>query len=220
MSNQVKPTIVAFDFEGVLIPEIWLAVAENTGIGELQKTTRDISDYDELMRYRLNILKKHHLSLVEIQHVISMMEPFPGAANFLAWVRSKTQVLIITDSYYPFIETFLPKLNYPTVFAHTLRVSTTGCIEDYCLRTADGKRKAIDSFRNMGFRTMAVGDSYNDTNMLLAADCGLLFRPPTNVMADFPQLPVLNDYAQASAYIEEFLSSPSLVPTLASTREL
>ncbi|MEM7125850.1 MAG: bifunctional phosphoserine phosphatase/homoserine phosphotransferase ThrH [Chloroflexota bacterium] len=207
MSNFIKPTIITFDLEGVFIPEIWIAVAEHTGIEELRKTTRDISDYDELMRYRLGILKDKGITLNDIQQVIETMDPLPGAADFLTWVREITQVLIITDSFYPFVTPFLPKLKYPTVFAHTLEVSSTGSIQNYHLRTTDGKRKVVESLKEMGFRTMAVGDSYNDTRMLMAADKASLFCPPPNVVADFPQLPVSEDYAKLASYIEGFLSA-------------
>lgn len=205
MSN-ARPAILAADLEGVFIPEVWIAVAEETGIEQLQLTTRDISDYDELMRMRLGVLREHDLTIGDIQRVIATMDPLPGAADFIQWVRSRMQLVILTDSYYQFVEPFLPKLGFPTIFAHTLEVAPSGHIANYRLRTEDGKRRAVRSFCEMGFRTVAVGDSYNDTKMLLAADGASLYKPPANVIADFPQLPVATDYAGLQSYIETFLN--------------
>lgn len=207
LSTNHKPPILCFDFEGVFIPEVWIAIAEACQVEELRLTTRDIADYDQLMQGRLALLKEHDITIEKIQSIISDMEPLPGAAEFLANVREKAQVLIITDSYYDFIAPFLPKLSYPTVYAHTLGISEHGHVESYHLRTTDGKRKVIESLRAMGFRTMAVGDSYNDTTMLLAADDASLFCPPPNVVADFPQLKTSGNYAKLSEYIDAFLNA-------------
>lgn len=210
MSN-ARPVILAADLEGVFIPEIWIAVAEATGIEQLQRTTRDISDYDELMQMRLGVLRDHDLSITDIQRVIDTMEPLPGAAEFLYWVRCRMQLVILTDSYYQFVHPFLPKLGFPTIFAHTLEVAPSGHITSYKLRTEDGKRRAVRAFGEMGFRTVAVGDSYNDTKMLLAADGASLFRPPATVIEEFPQLPVANEYAELQTYLDAFIRTHGVV---------
>lgn len=202
-----KPPILTFDLEGVFIPEVWIAVADATNIEGLRLTTRDITDYDELMQHRLRILKEHDITIHDIQAVIDKMSPLPGAAEFLTWVRERTQALIITDSFYQFVGPFLPKLNHPTVFAHTLEIADSGHVSNYRLRTDNGKKKVVESLRHLGFRIMAVGDSYNDTAMLLEADNASLFCPPANVIADFPQLPVSENYAKLAGYIESFLEA-------------
>lgn len=202
-----KPSVITFDLEGVFIPEVWIAVADATKIDKLRLTTRDISDYDELMQHRLNVLQENDITIHDIQAVIDQMDPLPGAVEFLTWVRERTQVLIITDSYYEFVEPFLPKLNYPTVFAHTLEVADSGHVTNYRIRTENGKQRVVESLQALGFRTMGVGDSYNDTKMLLAADDASLFCPPDNVIADFPQLAVSKNYAKLTERIEAFLSN-------------
>lgn len=207
-----RPTLLAADLEGVFIPEIWIAVAESTGIDGLRLTTREVADYDELMQMRLALLQQHGLTLADIQAVIAQMEPLPGAVEFLNWIRQQMQLVILTDSYYPFVIPFLPKLGFPTIFAHTLDLSPSGQITGYRLRTADGKRRSVCAFREMGFRTAAVGDSYNDTRMLLAADQGILFRPPANVAAEFPQLPVAEEYHALRSKLEDFLHHPIAAP--------
>lgn len=156
----------------------------------MRRTTRDEPDYDKLMHYRMRILEREGLTLADIQAVIDTMAPLPGAVEFLAWVRSTMQTVIITDSFYEFVVPFLPKIGYPTVFAHTLQTDDRGMLAGYRLRVPDGKRLAAESFRALGFRTVAVGDSYNDTRMLGAADQGILFRPPDNVIREFPHFPV------------------------------
>ena len=204
--SSAPPPILAFDLEGVFLPEIWIAVAERTGLPELRRTTRDEPDYDKLMRGRMAILAQHGLTLADIQQVIAGMAPLPGAGEFLAWMRAAAPMVIITDSFYEFVAPFLPKLNWPTVFAHTLEVDARGMLSGYRLRVAQGKRKAVESFTALGFRTAAVGDSYNDTAMLGAADCGILFRPPDNVIRDFPHFPVTRTYAELQSEIERFLA--------------
>ena len=202
------PPLAAFDLEGVFLPEIWIAVAERTQLPELRRTTRDEPDYDKLMHYRMAILAREGLTLADIQAVIDTMAPLPGAVEFLAWVRSTMQTVIITDSFYDFVAPFLPKIGFPTVFAHTLQTDGRGMLAGYRLRVPDGKRLAVESFRALGFRTVAVGDSYNDTRMLGAADQGVLFRPPDNVIREFPQFPVARDYAELRTAIEMFLNTP------------
>ena len=203
--SAAKPLLVASDLEGVFLPEIWVAVAERTGLPELRLTTRDVPDYDQLMRYRMEILAREQLTLADIQAVIAGMEPLPGAVEFLDWLRTQAQVVIITDSFYEFVTPFLARLRYPALFAHRLIVDERGMLKDYRLRTEDGKRKAAATFRDLGFFTVGVGDSYNDTRMLAAADQGILYRPPANVAAEFSQFPVATDYAQLRALLEQYL---------------
>lgn len=202
----LPPPIVAFDLEGVFLPEIWIAVAERTGLPELRRTTRDEPDYDKLMHGRMAILERNGLTLADIQQVIASMDALPGAVEFLAWMRQRAQMVIITDSFYEFVAPFLPKLGWPTVFAHTLEIDDRGMMAGYRLRVRDGKRKAVEAFGALGFRTAAVGDSYNDTTMLGAADCGILFRPPENVIREFPHFAVARTYAELRAEIERFLA--------------
>jgi phosphoserine/homoserine phosphotransferase len=201
----IAPPLVAFDLEGVFLPEIWIAVAERTALPELRRTTRDEPDYDKLMHGRMEILARNGLTLADIQQVIAAMEPLPGAVDFLTWMRHAAQMVIITDSFYEFVTPFLPKLGWPTVFAHTLQVDERGMMAGYRLRVKQGKRKAVESFAALGFRTAAVGDSYNDTAMLAAADRGILFRPPENVIQEFPHFPVTRTYAELRSEIECFL---------------
>ena len=201
------PPLAAFDLEGVFLPEIWIAVAERTQLPALRRTTREEPDYDKLMHDRMQILEQEGLTLADIQGVIATMEPLPGAVEFLGWVRSAMQTVILTDSFYEFVAPFLPKIGYPTVFAHTLQTDTRGMLAGDRLRVQDGKRLAVESFRTLGFRTVAVGDSYNDTRMLEAAHRGILFRPPDNVIREFPHLPVTQGYAELKAAIEQFLDT-------------
>jgi phosphoserine/homoserine phosphotransferase len=204
------PALIAFDLEGVFLPEIWIAVAEQTQLPALRRTTRDEPDYDRLMRYRMEILAREGLTLADIQAVIAAMTPLPGAVEFLDWARTQAPVVIITDSFYEFIAPFLPKLHYPTVFAHRLEVDDRGLLVDHKLRLLDGKRQAAQSFRALGFRVAAIGDSYNDTGMLAAADQGILFRPPANVIAEFPQFPVATNYVELQRLLTAFLAGASI----------
>ena len=186
--------IACLDLEGVLVPEIWINVAERTGIAALRRTTRDEPDYDKLMRGRLAILDEHKLGLPDIQAVIDAMAPLDGALEFLDWLRSRTQVIILSDTFAQFAQPLMRKLGWPTLFCHTLEIEPSGRVAGYRLRIEDGKRKAVEALRAINFRTVAAGDSYNDTTMLKAADAGILFRPPANVIADFPQFPVTATY--------------------------
>jgi phosphoserine/homoserine phosphotransferase len=200
------PPILATDLEGIFLPEIWIAVAERTGIRQLRLTTRDMADYDELMKMRLRILREHKLTIDDIQAAIALMDPLPGATEFLAWARSHVPLIIITDSYYELVAPFLPKLDYATVFAHSLVVDGDGVITGYRLRVVESKRKTLQSFRALGFRTMAVGDSYNDVGMLQEADRGVLFRPPPNVCAEFPDFAVTDNYDQLREQVSLFIT--------------
>jgi len=189
-----EPTVACLDLEGVLVPEIWINVAERTGIAALRRTTRDEPDYDKLMRGRIAILDEHRLGLPDIQAVIATMAPLDGALEFLDWLRSRTQVVILSDTFAEFAQPLMRKLGWPTLFCNALEVEASGRIAGYRLRIADGKRRAVEALRAIAFRIVAAGDSYNDTTMLKAADAGILFRPPANVIADFPQFPVTATY--------------------------
>lgn len=196
--------IACLDLEGVLIPEIWIKFSEKTGIPELRATTRDIPNYDELMTMRLGILAKHGLGLKEIQEVIATLRPLDGAAEFLDWLRARFQVVILSDTFYEFAGPLMAQLGYPTLLCHKLTVDERGMVTDYNLRQANPKRQAICAFKTLYYRTIAVGDSYNDTTMLTEADVGILFHAPDNVIAQFPQFPSVQTYADLK---QQFIKS-------------
>jgi phosphoserine/homoserine phosphotransferase len=198
-------TIVTLDMEGVLVPEIWIAVAERTGIDELRRTTREEPDYDVLMRYRLDILDKHDLSLSLIQEVIAGLEPLPGAADFVAELRSRTQLVILSDTFEEFAAPLMRQLDMPTILCHRLVVDDDR-ITDYEIRIDDPKRRAVKAFQGLNYKVVAAGDSYNDTTMLLAADAGFLFHAPDNVRAEFPQLPAFDDFDALLSAMQPHLS--------------
>jgi|TARA_B110000908_G_scaffold85623_1_gene102288 phosphoserine/homoserine phosphotransferase len=187
--------IACLDLEGVLVPEIWIAFAEKTGIEALKKTTRDEPDYDVLMRYRLDILREHGLGLNEIQEVIATLEPLPGAIEFVDWLRERFQVVILSDTFYEFASPLMKQLGYPTLLCHKLETAEDGTVIDYHLRQANPKRQAVVGFKSMYYRTIAAGDSYNDTTMLAEADAGILFHAPENVITEFPQFPAVQSFA-------------------------
>ena len=186
-------TIVTLDLEGVLIPEIWIAVAERTSIDGLLRTTRNEPDYDVLMRYRLGLLAEHGLTMSLIEDVIADLVPLPGAHDFLAKLRARTQLIILSDTFEQFARPFMRQLDWPTVFCHRL-VVTDDRIVDYRLRQPDQKRKSVQALHGLNYRVIAAGDSYNDTTMLGEADAGFLFHAPANVIAEFPQFPALDSY--------------------------
>jgi len=186
--------IVCLDLEGVLIPEIWMEFSRRSGIPELAKTTRDEPDYDKLMRARLDLLDARGLGLPDIQKVIADMRPLDGAREFLDWLRAECQVVILSDTYYQFAAPLMRALGYPTLFCHELVVEPGGRVRDYRLRMKEQKRASVKAFRDLNFHTIAAGDSYNDTTMLAEADAGILFCPPANVAAEFPQFPVARNY--------------------------
>ncbi len=196
--------IACLDLEGVLIPEIWINFAERTGIDELRATTRDIPDYDVLMTQRLRILKEHKLGLPDIQEVIDGMGPLEGAREFIDWLRERFQVVILSDTFYEFAAPLMRQLGHPTLLCHKLSVDDQGFVTDYHIRQKDPKRQAVLAFKGLNYRVIAAGDSYNDTTMLGEADKGILFRPPQNVIDEFPQFPVVNDYA---AFRQAFVDS-------------
>jgi phosphoserine/homoserine phosphotransferase len=195
--------VACLDLEGVLVPEIWINVAERTGIEALRITTRDEPDYDKLMKYRLGILAEHGLRLADIQKVIASMAPLPGAPEFLAWLRERTPVLILSDTFYEFAAPLMRQLGHPTLFCHRLGVDADGKVVDYHIRLPDQKRRTVESLHQLAFEVIAAGDSYNDTAMLGAADFGILFRPPDNVIREFPQFPVTRSYDELRRAFEE-----------------
>lgn len=186
--------LACLDLEGVLIPEIWVKFAEKTGIEALKATTRDIADYDELMTMRLGELDKAGLGLPEIQEVIATLAPLEGASEFLNWLRERFQVIILSDTYYEFAGPLMAQLGWPTLLCHKLTVDTSGKVIGYNLRQANPKRQAIAAFKTLYYRTIAAGDSYNDTTMLKEADAGILFSAPQNVIDEFPQFPAVHTY--------------------------
>jgi len=199
--------LACLDLEGVLIPEIWIAVAEKTGIKKLRLTTRDIPDYDELMRGRLKILDEHNLKLADIQEVIGTLSPLEGAKEFLDWLKSEFQVIILSDTFYQFAGPLMEKLEHPTLFCNELIVNDDGCVTNYRLRQPDGKTKAVTALKGLNFQVIAAGDSYNDTGMLKVADAGILFRPPDNVIEEFPQFPVTHTYDEFKKTLADICAS-------------
>ena len=195
--------IACLDLEGVLIPEIWIAFAEKTGIEALKRTTRDEPDYDVLMKYRLDILDQHGLGIEQIQEVIDTLEPLPGAVDFIDWLRERFQVVILSDTFYEFAQPLMRQLGFPTLLCHKLEVDESGRVTDYKLRQANPKRQAVVGFKSMYYRTIAAGDSYNDTTMLAEADRGILFHAPQNVIDEFPQFPAVHNFQDLKqAFIE------------------
>jgi phosphoserine/homoserine phosphotransferase len=199
--------IACLDLEGVLVPEIWISFAEGTGIEELRLTTRDVPDYDALMTRRLSILAEHDLGLSDIQQVIGGMSPLPGAKEFLDWLREQTQVVILSDTFYQFAAPLMRQLGWPTLFCHRLEIGEGGRVSNYRLRQKDGKRQAVRAFHQLNFRVIAAGDSYNDTTMLSEADAGILFRPPDNVIEEFPQFPVARSYDELRSEFRRAIES-------------
>jgi len=194
--------LICSDLEGVFIPEIWINVAEKTGIAELRFTTRDIPDYDVLMRRRLAILKENGLKIGDIQAVIATMDPLPGAVGFLDWVRRTTQIIVVSDTFVQFAAPMMAKLGWPTLLCHRLQIAADGSVTDYLLRQKDAKRHTVEALASLNYATIGIGDSYNDIAMLKAADTGILFRPPDNVVAEYPDLPVTRTYEELRSRVE------------------
>jgi len=197
-----QQTIVTLDLEGVLVPEIWIAFAEKTGIPELRRTTRDEPDYDVLMKGRLAILDKHGLKLPDIQDVIGTLSPLDGAKAFLDEVRSITQLIILSDTFEEFAQPLMRQLGWPTIFCHKLEVSTEGRIVDYKLRQPNQKQKSVEAFRALNYKVIAAGDSFNDTTMLGAANQGFFFHAPDAIKAQFPQFKPFDVYSDLLAAIK------------------
>ncbi len=198
--------IVCLDLEGVLVPEIWIELANRTGVAALTRTTRDEPDYDKLMRFRLGLLDEHDLRLADIHRAIDETRPMAGAREFLDELRSRYQVVILSDTFYEFARPLMRQLGWPTLMCHRLDVDADGRIRDYRLRMPDQKRAAVNAFRSLNYRVYAAGDSYNDVAMLSAADAGFFFRPPDRIVAEFPQYPVSRDYTRLMALIDEAAS--------------
>ena len=186
--------IVCLDMEGVLVPEIWIAFAEETGIPELRRTTRDEPDYDKLMRFRLNILKERGLGLQEIQAVIARIDPLPGAREFLDALRQKTQVIILSDTFYQFAMPLMEKLGMPTLFCNALEAAEDGTITGYRMRCSDSKYTTVKALQSAGFQTIAAGDSFNDLRMIQAGKAGFLFRTTDQIRQDYPQIPAFEEF--------------------------
>lgn len=186
--------IACLDLEGVLVPEIWIEFANKTGIEELKATTRDIPDYDVLMKQRLRILDEHNLKIQDIQEVIATLKPLDGAREFVDWLRERFQVIILSDTFYEFSQPLMRQLGFPTLFCHRLITDDEGRVVDYKLRQADPKRQSIRALQTIYYRTIAAGDSYNDTTMLAEADAGILFHAPQNVIDEFPQFPAVHSF--------------------------
>ena len=198
--------VICADMEGIFTPEIWINVAEITGIEELRLTTRDISDYDILMKKRLGILADNGIKLKDITDVIEMMEPLEGALEFLDWLRPQIQLVVVSDTYVEFARPLLKKLGWPTLFCNTLTIAPDGSIADYNLRQKDGKRKTVLSLKKLNYEIIAIGDSYNDITMLKAADEAILFKPPRNVKEEYPELPATYNYDDLKELLREMLA--------------
>ena len=186
--------IACLDLEGVLLPEIWIKFAEKSGIDELKITTRDIPDYSKLMRTRLQILESHNLKINDIQNVIKTLKPLEGAKEFLSWLKSEFQVIILSDTFYEFSGPLMKQLEYPTLFCHQLVIDNNGSILDFQLRQEDQKTKSVKALQGLNFKVISAGDSYNDIGMLKQADAGILFCPPESVIKEFPQFPIAHNY--------------------------
>jgi len=198
--------ILVADLEGVLLPEIWINVAQKTGIEELKLTTRDISDYDVLMAKRLSILDEHKLTLNDIQEVIATLEPLDGAKEMLDWIRSQTQIIILSDTFEEFAGPLMAKLSYPTLLCHNLCVDEAGKITDYKLRIDNQKARAVKALQALNYHVIGFGDSYNDTGMIQAADRGFFFKPPESITEDFPDIPVVRSYDELKVMITKLLA--------------
>ena len=195
--------IVCLDMEGVLVPEIWIEFAEKTGIEALKATTRDIPDYDVLMKQRLAILAENNLKLRDIQEVIATLSPLDGAVDFLDSLREQYQLVILSDTFYEFAKPLVEQMKWPTIFCHKLVVQRDGAVTDYKIRQKDPKRMSVRALQSLNFSVFAAGDSYNDTTMLEEADAGFLFRSPANVIEEFPQYRVTNEYSELRRFIDE-----------------
>jgi len=198
-----KMHAVCSDLEGVWVPEVWINVAEKTGIPALRLTTRDMKNYDELMHYRLKILQENNLTLLDIQRVIATIKPIHGALDMINWLKRVSRFIVVSDTFVEFADPLMEQLERPTLFCHSLEVNSQGIISGYQLRQKDAKREVVKALKNLNYEVIAFGDSYNDISMLREADLGVLFRPPQNVIDDCPEFPVLNEYAELKCFLEE-----------------
>lgn len=197
--------IVCADLEGVFVPEIWINVAKHTGIDELRLTTRDINDYSVLMKHRLDILHRNNITIHVIQQVISNIKPLPGAIEFISWLRRRTQLIVVSDTFNEFADSLMEKLGRPVLFCNHLTIDHLGNIVDYNLRQQNGKMKVAEAMQNLNYKVIGIGDSYNDINMLRKADVGILYRPPQNVIDDHNDIPVVNSYSELKQIISDYL---------------
>ena len=191
-----QPVVTCLDMEGVLFPEIWLGLAEKVGLDELRLTTRDISDYDVLMQKRLKVLRTHGITIHDIHDVVRTISPLPGVPKLLSWLRERCQLIILSDTFYEFVGPLMEQLQFPTIFCNSLGIDSDGFITDYFLRQKDQKRQAVNALKNLGFRVIAGGDSYNDVSMLKEADSGFFFCPPDAIIQEYPQFPVARTYPE------------------------
>ena len=203
--------IVCSDLEGVFVPEVWINVAEKTGIEELKRTTRDEPDYNLLMRSRMKILDQHGLKLHDIQQVIAQIRPLPGAIELIQWVRERTQLIVVSDTFIQFADPLMKQLGRPTLFCHSLVMDETNRITDFMLRQPDPKRKTVEALQGLKYQVIAMGDSYNDISMLQQADVGILFCPPQNVIQDYPEFPVVTNYEELKEILIRYLPPPPAI---------
>jgi phosphoserine / homoserine phosphotransferase len=201
--------IVCSDLEGVFVPEIWINVAKHTGVDELKLTTRDINDYNVLMKRRLEILRQYNLTIHVIQHVIAHIKPLPGATEFLAWLRKRSQLVVVSDTFAEFANPLMEKLGYPTLLCNNLTIDPLGNIVNYNLRQENGKKRVVEAMHNLNYKVIAVGDSYNDINMLREAEVGILYRPPQNVINDNSDLPIVNSFEELKELISDHIGKES-----------
>jgi phosphoserine/homoserine phosphotransferase len=199
--------LVCLDLEGVLVPEIWIAFSEATGIPELRRTTRDEPDYDKLMRFRLDLLAKNNLKLADIQRVISGMDPLPGAMEFTNALRERTQLILLSDTFEQFAKPLMAKLSWPTLMCNSLVVDQNGAVTDYRLRQKNGKREAVLAFKSLNMTVFAAGDSFNDLAMIREADAGCLFRAPESIRKDYADIPCVDTFDELLAQIDRFLDT-------------
>ncbi|MCX6243491.1 MAG: bifunctional phosphoserine phosphatase/homoserine phosphotransferase ThrH [Bacteroidetes bacterium] len=197
--------IICSDLEGVFVPEVWINVADKTGIEELRLTTRDVSDYDVLMKGRIKILEEQGLTLKDIQNVIAQIRPLDGALEFIAWMKERTQLIVVSDTFIQFADPLMKQLGRPTLFCHSLEIDERNMIVGYTLRQKDPKRRTVEALQSLKYQVIAMGDSYNDISMLQQAEVGILFRPPDNVVKDYPDLPVAYDYDALKEILSKYL---------------
>lgn len=197
--------IVCSDLEGVFVPEVWINVADKTGINELRRTTRDEPDYNVLMHNRMKILDQYGLKLHDIQKVIAQIQPLPGAVEFIGWIQERTQLIVVSDTFIQFADPLMKQLGRPTLFCHTLIMDENNRIIDYKLRQPDPKRRTVEALQGLKYEVIAMGDSYNDISMLKQADIGILYCPPVNVIRDYPEFPVVKDYKELKQILEKYI---------------
>jgi phosphoserine/homoserine phosphotransferase len=202
--------ILCSDLEGVLVPEVWINVARWTGIDELKLTTRDISDYNALMKRRLEILKQHSITINDIQKVISLLELMPGALDFINWLHGRVQMVVVSDTFREFADPLLQKMGWPVLFCHHLTIDKEGNITDFNLRQTDAKKKVVEALQELNFKVIAIGDSYNDISMLRQAEFGILYKPPQNVIDDNPDIKYINSYSQLKHLVTGILDEDKL----------